>query len=203
MNTLKRQEMEIHSLNVSAEKKVFFLIFFIGLFTVTSFSQEVFHFKKGLVASVPSRYGREAIYTDRLAYELYTKTLKTPTEGAVWGKAENGEDITWQPVEADSANRLFRRGSRGGFGRGGYMYLTYHSGKERPALLNVRGNSSLFFNGELHAGDPYNSGWLYLPVKLKKGLNEIYVRGTFAIASLTFPTKPVLLNIEDPTVPSL
>lgn len=195
--------MKLYSLKETTGKKVNLLIIFISLFTLTSFSQEVYYFKKGLVASVPSRYGREAIYTDRLAYKLYTNTLKTPTEGGVWDKAENGEDIIWQPVEADSANRLFRRGSRGGFGRGGYMYLTYQSEKERPALLNVRGNSSLFFNGELHAGDPYNSGWLYIPVKLKKGLNELYVRGTFAIASLTFPAKPVLLNTEDPTVPSI
>ena len=41
--------------------------------------------------------------------------------------------------------------------------------KKQMALLNVKGNSALFFNGESHAGDPYNSGWLYFPVKLKKG----------------------------------
>ncbi|MDQ3277838.1 MAG: alpha/beta hydrolase-fold protein [Bacteroidota bacterium] len=178
----------------------------ISLSAFHSFSQEVYYFKSGLVASVPSRYGREALYTDALAYQLYTKTLKTPAEGAVWGKADNGEDIVWQRVVADSANRLFRRGGRGGgggFGRGGYIYLTYNSENERPALLNVRGNSGLYFNGESHAGDPYNSGWMYIPVKLKKGLNELYVRSAFAIASLTFPVKPILLNTEDPTLPSI
>ncbi|HEX8313690.1 MAG TPA: alpha/beta hydrolase-fold protein [Flavisolibacter sp.] len=181
------------------------LLLTIFLITLATFAQDVYHFKNALVASVPSRYGREALYTDRLAYQLYTKTLKTPAEGAVWGKGENGEDIVWQPVVADSANRLFRRGARGsgGFGRGGYLYLTYNAAKEGTALLNVRGSSGLYFNGESHAGDPYNSGWLYIPVKLKKGLNELYVRGTFAIASLTFPSKPVLLNTEDPTLPSI
>ncbi|HET7897285.1 MAG TPA: alpha/beta hydrolase, partial [Flavisolibacter sp.] len=177
----------------------------ICLFTVASFSQDVYQFKNGLVAYVPSRYGREALYTDMLAYQLYTKTLKTPTEGAVWGKSDNGEDIVWQSVTADSANRLFRRGGRGGFGfgRSGYMYLTYTADKERPALLNVRGNSGVYVNGVSHTGDPYNSGWLYIPVQLKKGLNEFYVRGTFAIANLTSPAKPVLLNTEDPTLPSI
>ncbi|MBB1284344.1 prolyl oligopeptidase family serine peptidase [Flavisolibacter sp. BT320] len=186
-------------------KKPVLLALIFCFLTVPGFSQEVYHFKQGLVASIPSRYGREALYTDALAYQLYTKSLKTPTEGAVWGKADNGEDIVWQAVTADSANRLFRRGGRGGFGfgRGGYIYLTYSADKEGPALLNVRGNSGLYFNGESHAGDPYNSGWMYLPVRLKKGLNEIYVRGTFAIASLSFPTKSVLLNTEDPTLPSI
>ena len=142
---------------------------------------------------------------DMLAYQLYTNTIKQPLENAVWGKAQNGDDIIWQPVTADSANRLYRRSGRGGFGfgRSGYMYLTYESGKEEVALLNVRGGSSLYFNGNLHAADPYNSGWLYLPVKIKKGLNELYIRGTFAIASLSFPAKPVLLNTEDPTLPSI
>ena len=194
-------------MNMFSTKKVKsgFLILLICFSTFISYSQEVYYFKKGLVASVPSRYGREALYTDRLAYQIYTKTVKTPTEGAVWGKGERGEDIVWQAVVADSANRLFRSGGRGGagFGRGGYMYLTYNADKERTALLNVRGNSGAIFNGESHAGDPYNSGWLYIPVKVKKGLNELYVRGTFAIASLTFPAKPVLLNTEDPTLPSI
>jgi poly(3-hydroxybutyrate) depolymerase len=184
-------------------KSTLSLIFF--LIALSTLAQDVYHFKNALVASIPSRYGREAIYTDMLAYQLYTKTLKTPVEGAVWGKSENGEDVVWQPVTADSANRLFRRGGRGGagFGRGGYLYLTYTSDKEKTALLNVRGNSGLYFNGESHAGDPYNSGWLYIPVKIKKGLNELYIRGTFAIANLTFPAKPVLLNTEDPTLPSI
>lgn len=185
--------------------KKFGTLLFICLFLIlTSSAQETYHFKKGLVAGTPNRYGREALYTDALAYQLITNTLKTPADGATFGTDENGEQIVWQTVEADSANRLFRRGmNRGAFGRGGYMYLTYDSDEEQMALLNVKGNSALFFNGELHAGDPYNSGWLYLPVKLKKGKNELYVRGLFITASLHFPAKPVLLNTEDPTVPSI
>ena len=54
--------------------------------------------------------------------------------------------------------------------------LPMNADKEKTALLNISGNSAVFLNGELHAGDPYSSGWLYIPVKLKKGLNELYVR---------------------------
>ncbi|MBD0374035.1 MAG: prolyl oligopeptidase family serine peptidase [Flavisolibacter sp.] len=168
------------------------------------FAQEVYYFKRGLTATIPNRYGREAIYTDHLAYALYTNTLKTPVEGAAFGTNDSGQQITWLPVEADTANRLFRRNSGrggGGFGRSGYIYLTYTSDREKPALLNIKGSNSLYFNGVPHAGDPYSSGWLYIPVQLKKGLNEVYVRSAFATASLTFPTKPVLLNTEDPTLP--
>lgn len=70
--------------------------------------------------------------------------------------------------------------------------------------MNVRGNAGLYFNGEPHTGDPYSSGWLYIPVKLKKGLNEIYIRGGGqTVAKIVFPKKPVTLNTEDPTVPSI
>lgn len=181
------------------------LLFLLLLFSsLAASAQETYYFKKGLFLSSGGRYGREALYTDMLAYRLYTKTLTTPAEGAVWGKGDNGEELSWQPVTADSANRLYRRGrGGGGFGRGGYLYLTYDAEKEGPAILNINGNSGVYVNGQLHAGDPYNSGWLHIPIYLKKGLNELYVRGTYAIASLRFPLKPVLLNTEDLTLPSI
>lgn len=181
------------------------------LFVLSSFfffnagSQDVYHFKKGLAIVMPVRYGREAVYTDALAYQLYKQTLKTPVEGAPFGTNEKGEASVWQAIVADSADRLLLRGQGrgGGFGRTGYIYLTYTAESERTALLNITGNSAVFFNGGLHAGDPYRLGWLHIPVKLKKGLNELYVRGLFITANLSFPTKPILLNTEDPTLPSI
>lgn len=183
------------------------LIFFsVLLFSVASLAQETFKFTEGFAITIPYRYGREALYTDPLAHQLYTKSLKTPAPGAVFSTKSSGEAIAWQPLKADSTGRLFipRMGSDFSFGRGGgYIYLTYTSDRERTALLNVQGNSGLFFNGEPHAGDPYNSGWLYIPVKLKKGLNELYVRGGNIKALLTFPITPISINTEDPTVPTI
>src|SRR5688500_11479968 len=83
------------------------------------------------------------------------------------------------------------------------MYLTYTSDMDKTALLNNSGKSGLFFNGEPHTGDLYRSGWMHIPVKLKNGLNELYVRGLFITASLTFPVKPALLKTDDPTLPHI
>jgi dienelactone hydrolase len=178
------------------------ILFFIA--SADAIGQNIYYFKSGLMARVPSRYGREALYQDELAYRLYTNMLTRPVEGAEYGTA-NGQPVKWMPVTADSLNRLRAAGGGGGFGfgRGGgsYIYLTYSSPKEQAALLNVRGNSGVYVNGEPHMGDAYSSGWLYIPVKLKKGLNEFYVRGFGAVASLTFPSAPVSLNKEDLTVP--
>ena len=174
------------------------LIIFSCLFSATTLSQEVYHFTKGLAANVPNRYGREAVYTDELAWQLYNHTLKTPVDGGIFGENDNGQPVKWDAITADSANQ-FR--VRGGFRGSSYLYLTYTSRKVQTALLNVQGNGSLFFNGESHTGDAYRSGWLYIPVQLKKGLNELYIRGGFITARLVFPKKPVSVNTEDATLP--
>lgn len=174
-----------------------------GLFllSINLFSQEVYHFTKGLLLPSGSRYGREALYTDPLVYKLYTNSLRTPVDGDSFSVNRNGQLIKWQSITADSANRLRGRGQ--GFGGGGYIYLTYTSEKARTALLNIKGNSAVIFNGEQHAGDAYALGWLYIPVNVKKGLNELYVRGQNIVADLIFPGKPIFLNTEDPTLPSI
>lgn len=173
-----------------------------------SFGQSVYYFDKGEVATLPQRYGREAIYSDLLAHTLYT------------GGSLRDSSFHWQPVEADSLHRLRRRNFRGGGapagpgvtagamrgglgGSGGYLHLTYTSPKARTALLNIKGNSQVFVNGELRGGDPYSMGFLHLPVVLKKGVNEFYVRGQSAVASLEFPEAPVVLKTDDPTLPSV
>ena len=186
-------------------KKLTILLFLSCLFAPCVFSQEVYHFKRGLAITCPVRYGREAIYIDALAYQLYSKTIKTPVDGKQFGIGDKQEPLLWQAVVADSANRLFvgGQGRGGGFGRTGYMYLTYTSEKDVTAVLNITGNSGLFLNGEPHTGDPYRLGWLHIPVKLKKGLNEFYVRGLFITANLSFPTKPLLIKKDDATLPSI
>lgn len=181
--------------------KIHFLASFLVLLLANAYSQTTYVFTKGLTARVPQRYGREALYTDPLAYGLYTNTLTTPSKDGVFS-SENGQQIIWQEVVADSLNRLRPAGSRGFGGRpaGSYIYLTYSSEKEQAALLNVKGNSAVYVNGEPHMGDAYSSGYLYIPVKLKKGLNEFFIRGAFITASLTFPSKAVFFNTEDLTL---
>lgn len=191
------------------------------LFSEPAACQSVYYFSQGLMTAVPSRYGREALYMDVLAYRLYSNTLKTPAEGEIFVTDEKGQALQWQPVKADSLHRLRGRmgfGPRGGpagpgitpgaarnsIGVGGsYIYLTYNSEKEQAALLNIKGNSGVYVNGVPHMGDAYSLGYLYIPVRLKKGLNEFYVRGASVIASLSFPARPVVLNTEDLTMPSV
>jgi predicted esterase len=180
-------------------KKVFLLVFY-SLMISLAFGQNVYHFTRGLFINAVSRYGREAIYTDHLAYNLFTSALKSPVAGDSMMVGQSKMFVKWQEITADSTNRLRARNAFG-FGGGGYIYLTYTSEKEQTALLNIKGNSAVFVNKELHAGDPYASGWFNLPIVLKKGLNEFYVRGSAITADLVFPEKAVHLNTDDPTLP--
>jgi pimeloyl-ACP methyl ester carboxylesterase len=174
----------------------------------TAGSPRVFTFTKSLYTAAGVHYGREALYTDALAWQLYTGSLKQPVEGGEWLVDDKGRHISWQALAADSVGRFIQRrngrgGGGGGFGFGaGYLYLEYIAEKEETVLLHVQGDASLFFNGEAHAGDPYASGWLYIPVRLRKGVNALYIRpGGPVKASIIFPDKPIQLNVEDPTVP--
>lgn len=178
-------------------------------------------FTNGLIAPFPSRYGREAVYSDELAYLYFSKTLAAPKEGATAGTNENGQPIIWESMDLDSTGRLRPKrgralggapagpGVRAGATRGGLswgsriIFLSYQSPKAQTAILSVKGNSSVLINGEMHTGDPYNMGFLFIPVQLKKGINEFYLRGSSAIASLLFPSKPVQLQGEDMTLPHI
>jgi pimeloyl-ACP methyl ester carboxylesterase len=156
-------------------------------------------FTKGLLASSPLNYGREAFYSDPVAWQLYHHTLITPVEGASFGVDAKGQPSYWKAMQTDSSGAFRTRGFGGG---GAYLYLTYTADRSETALLHVTGDGSLFFNGVPHAGDPYGMGWLYLPVVLKKGLNELYIRVSGPVhASLVLWPKEAQLNTEDPTIP--
>ena len=188
-------------------------------------------FTDGLYVQVPANYGREAIYTDVLLWHYYQGTTRPPQSGQALFEWDGEESPIWAPITADTSGffrpqpdaggnlnspnnpagpgRIDRPSSttqpaqpRRGWGPS-YLYLTYQSPKTQVALLNIRGNSAVLVNGQLHTGDPYRMGWMHIPVQLKKGVNEFFVRGLFVAAALQFPQKPVYLNTDDLTLPDI
>ena len=176
------------------------LLLFISSFKV-SFAQSTYYFSEGLAAAGLHQYGREAIYKDVLAHALSNGTLATPGQSADLTNLA-GEKVTWKAVKADSVHRFRSRELANG-----YLFLTYNSKKKQTALLNVTGNDMVYVNGSPHGGDIYRYGWMDIPVELKKGKNEFYVRvGRFGmyggvVAKLNFPTKGVYINPADVTMP--
>jgi predicted peptidase len=185
-------------------KRFVFTLFSFLAISIAGIAQNIYHFEEGLGVGPCHQYGREALYTDQLAYQLYSGTLLKPQDGLALMKNDKGEDIKWRKVKADSTHRL-----RGDSFSNGYVYLTYQSDKEQTAILTVAGHDMLFLNGVPRGGDMYRYGWMNLPVRLKKGTNEIYARvarfGRFGgiTANITFPEKPVFLDTKDITLPDV
>ena len=100
------------------------LLFIIALFSFSkSVAQEKYYFREGLAIVDVHRYGREALYTDAVAQQLYQGQLK-PAEGASFHYAEGRPDTRWQLIKGDSVGN-FRGASMGN----GYLYLTYDAPK--------------------------------------------------------------------------
>ena len=169
-----------------------------------AYSQKIHIFTQGLGIGPCHQYGREALYTDLLAYHLYKGSLQTPKEGTTLSTGNEQKPLKWTTVEADTAHR-FRDASFSN----GYLYFSYESKTEQVALLNVTGNDMVFVNGIPRGGDMYRYGWMELPIQLKKGKNEFYARvaryGRYGgiTARLIFPEKPIALNLADATLPSV
>lgn len=172
-------------------------------FVITTFycsAQDTLYFKEGLMINGVQHYGREALYIDLLAHQLYSGTLQQPKENQVFGNNDSNKQVSWKVIKADSLHRFRMPGRM--FASNGYIYLNYTAEKQQTVILNTKGSNALYVNSEPHMGDPYASGWLHIPVLLKKGLNEIYIRSGFGTtACLVFPKKAIALALDDPTLP--
>ena len=77
--------------------------------SITVFSQDTVRFSSGLAVSSGSRYGRDAIYTDMLAWKMYNGSLGKPAADKQFNINEKGDTAFWKEVKADSAGwfRIF------------------------------------------------------------------------------------------------
>ena len=191
--------------SVRLRKMVSLCVIGLFVFSENALSQDVYVVKQALAAKTGYNYGREAVYTDKLAYLLFNGQFKQPADGQQIALPASDSAVSWQTINADSANNLTLRVSRRDFLRGGgtYFYFSYDADNERAALVNIQGASGFILNGVLHAGDPYSMGWLKIPVQLKKGKNEFLVRGFSINAKLEFPDRKILLLKDDATLPSI
>jgi len=193
------------------------LLFLILLLAATNtFAQDTLKFEQALTVASGSRYGREAVYTDLLAWQMANGKLQRPTENGAFSAGKDGQKVLWKAIKAD-ANGRFSAFSRrsfqttnnpflnpGSIDRGSdYIYITYTSPKEQTAILNVIGGNSLFFNGTPHMGDPYASAYMNIPVQLKKGVNELFVRGASILPMIIINAKKLLIHTDDVTLPNI
>ncbi|MVT09167.1 carboxylesterase family protein [Chitinophaga tropicalis] len=165
-------------------------------------AQQTYVFREGLISGPCHQYGRTALFTDQLAWQLSNGKLKAPAAGTASFTSEKGELNNWQNISADAEGSFAGRAINNG-----YLYVTYNASKAQTAILNIAGHQMVYVNGTPHAGDMYRYGWMYVPVQLRQGINEFYIRtgrswGRQGIkAKLLFPEKPVYISVADSTMP--
>ncbi len=154
-----------------------------------------------LVLPPVGRYGRTPVHADALEERLVAGRWTTPRAGEEVA-LPGAKSLKWEPLKA-GANGTFAHSAL----RGGYACFTVVSEGDRVALLEAAGHGMVYVNGEPRAGDPYQTGYVRLPVRLKGGTNELLFhvsRGSLK-ARLTplEPTSVARFNTADLTLPDL
>ncbi len=123
--------------------------------------------RSGLLLVRPGRSGRDALPRDAVQKLIVEGRWTVPAAGDTISLPDGGTR-TWQRVEADKDGRF-----TGPALPGSYLFVTVPSAEERTMLLEASGHSLVYVNGEPRAGDPYRMGYVRLPVRLRKGDNEL------------------------------
>ena len=151
-----------------------------------------------MVLPAVGHYGRLAVQQDAVELQQITGKWKAPVEGETVVTGDGGTKA-WHAATAKD-NTLDTRTLRGG-----YAFAKFDSPVERVMLLEAAGHATVYFNGELHTGDPYNLDWLRLPVLVRKGENTLlfHLAGEQLSARLAKPPAEVYLMNDDRTLPTL
>jgi predicted esterase len=155
--------------------------------------------REGLVISLAGRPRRAALGSDPIAAQLAAGTWAIPQTGAEV-TLTGGGTARWQPIKAGkdgwfSGPALHR----------GYVAATVDSAAAAVMMLEATGHARVYVAGEPRTGDPYETGWVRLPVRLRKGPNPFLfqvMQDRFK-ARLIGPKSPVFLDVADVTAPDL
>jgi poly(3-hydroxybutyrate) depolymerase len=162
----------------------------------TSAAGAAIEIREGLALEVPNRDRRAIIGVDPVAAQLVAGTWTMPRAGDVVTFAPS-QTRRWQLVKA---------GNDGSFSRGaidGYMASTINSDNHRVMILEASGHAMAYVNSEPRAGDVYETGYVKIPVRLRKGPSVLLFQASGLKARLTVPAASALLNTGDLTAPDL
>ncbi len=149
------------------------------------------------ISSVQER--RAAIQLDPIAAEVVAGTWVVPRSGDSV-KLAGGQLKKWEPVKA-GADGWFT----GGALNGGYLAASFTAPEAAVMMLEAAGHGMVYAGGEPRAGDPYSTGYVHLPVRVRKGSNTLLFqvgRGKLK-ARLTKPKLAAFLSAADMTLPDL
>jgi pimeloyl-ACP methyl ester carboxylesterase len=157
--------------------------------------------REALVIGQVAEGGRSAIRTDAVQANLVRGRWSPPEPGQTL-QLPDGAVRTWKAAVANEEG-WFEDPALGG----GYAYVAVESDHWHTMMLQARGHSLVYVNGEPRMGDPYDYGIARLPVVIRKGRNDLlFVCGRGRLwARLTELAEPtgVTFDLHDNTLPDL
>jgi dienelactone hydrolase len=156
--------------------------------------------REGLVVGLLGSYGRSAVPSDFLAWQLASGTFREPREGDVLGPDGQNRTQTWTRAAADKEGLIRNRALNGG-----YLFVVVNSARARTMILDASGYYVVYVNGEPRGGEKYGTKLVRHPVRLRAGRNTFLFRGERGQirARLFDPPAPVFLTDVDATLPDL
>lgn len=155
--------------------------------------------ESALVIAPGRKAGRSPVWVDPVEHAWVTGTWKTPSEGDEVTRPD-GKVATWTRADFDDKGNLNDPALRNG-----YALVTVESPTERVVMLEAAGHSTVRVNGQPRAGDPYNYGFVRLPILLQQGTNELLFRvgrGRLRVGFSEPPAQVFFLGADD-TKPDL
>jgi dienelactone hydrolase len=153
---------------------------------------------KGLAVGLIGSYGRSAVPSDLMAWQMASGTMAPASEGGVIGKNDKGQEQCWALVEAGAEGWIEHRALSGG-----YLHVVVNSARPRTMILEATGYYVAWINGEPRGGEKYGADYLRDPVRLKQGRNEFLFRGERGRfkGRLYEPPAEVFFTDKDMTLP--
>lgn len=194
---------------IKMKKKSTIIFILILLFSLSIYSQEVISFDKALVLKTFGMNRRSVKQIDPIEYKIVNGTYKIPSQQDEFIFCDT--TYTWNEINSDSSGWF-----RSNLLKSGYASVTYFSDKDKIMILEGKGYTHSYVNQIPRYGNVYkfsdnrNSwepewGFLFLPVKIKKGKNEFlfqcYYGGMKAV--LHNPKAVLQINNFDVTLPTL
>jgi dienelactone hydrolase len=152
-----------------------------------------------LVIKPVGRYGRSVVRLDALEAQMLAGKWKAPKAGEAV-TLPDGKVQAWETAQVGK-DGWFRHGALAG----GYAYVSVPADTERVMVLEASGHGMVYVNGEPRTGDPYQTGYVRLPVLLRQGTNDFLFHGARGRVrmKLVEPKSSVLLDGSDATLPDL
>lgn len=145
------------------------------------------------------RSGRSPVHTDAIEAQIVSGKWRRPHAGDEL-RLPDGSTRVWTQLSTNQDGGFADRAFRDGYG-----YVPVTVATDCVMLLDAAGDNMAYVNGEPRAGNPYQYGYVKLPVALHAGTNDLLFqcsRGRMKV-SLTAPPAPVSFNLSDPTLPDL